>query len=760
MTSSPSMLAAFVWPTLFYSGAAAVSIPIVIHLLARRRFKRIRWAAIEFLLQAEKRNKRRIRLEEMILLMLRCLAVLLIALLIARPFIRPEGLAALLGGADRNERIFVIDDSFSMGYRSGSETTFNRAKKAVTQLVKLFRDQSPQDTVTILRTSAMDTPILADALLDQRQTEEIYTRVQGLQVSHHALASRDAMESVRRLLDQQPETINATIYVVSDFQRKDWVDTSRDNRETDASPIAPLADWQNENRGLKLVLVDIGDDEAENVAVTSLNSDRTRFVAGVAATLQATVANHTRDTQSLNLEVGVGPITQTTVAVRELHSGDTTTVSIPVTTTRPGWESLHVQTAADALPVDDSRSLVVETIDAVKVLIVNGEPSSDVYRDEVALLQTAIRPPGEVFSGNEAVVIDETGIEDTNLNAYGAVILTNVYRLSAPAAELLDRYVFEGGGVAFFLGDQVDPDFYNETLFADGHGLLPARLDERRTAPASGVRLVPRDELHPIVRVFAGSDNPFAKHIAFYQYFACSLGDDQSAENPDSSTDTSTDPAPTTNVIAVYSDADQSPAILERSYGQGRVMLFTTSCDLEWNDWGKDPSYVVSMLELVQHLARGRGGRSDHLVGAPITLPVDPAKFEAGVRVRTPAYPAEAEVPITAIPDEGGRGLQVVWDRTNTSGVYQFVLTDHGGTERTRSVAVNLDPEESDLTPAVEADLRQSLHELPFDYVAGLNSLDEVTDEARRELWKSVLAAALLVLMSEQFLAWWFGRRA
>ena len=95
------LLAAFITPWLATAGAAAVAAPIIIHLLARCRFKRIRWAAMDFLIDAERRNRRRIRMEEWILLALRCLAVFLIGLLVARPFLTPSGLAAALSGTQR-----------------------------------------------------------------------------------------------------------------------------------------------------------------------------------------------------------------------------------------------------------------------------------------------------------------------------------------------------------------------------------------------------------------------------------------------------------------------------------------------------------------------------------------------------------------------------------------------------------------------------------------------------------------------------------
>ncbi|MCH7526943.1 MAG: BatA domain-containing protein [Planctomycetes bacterium] len=770
------LLAALVWPALFAGGAAAVGAPIIIHLLARRRFKRIRWAAIEFLLKAERRNRRRVLLEELILLFLRCLAVLLIALLVARPYFRPEGLAALMKGADRTERIFVLDDSFSMGYRSGDETSFDRARRAVKRLIRLLREQSPNDTITVLRTSAMESPLATGVFLDESQTNELIERVEGLTVSQYGLSSRDCIESIRKLLDDQPDLVSATVYLVSDFQRKDWVDTGGSaaagglKREVGSmpSPIAPLATWRDEDHGLELILVDVGDDSAENAAVVGLETGPGQLVAGVSGSVTAVVSNFSQAMiDALDLELTVGTSVQPTVSIGQLPPGETVQVSMDVTVPRALWEQVRVSVSGDALPLDDERTLAIEAAEAIRILIVNGEPSSDLFRDEVALLRTALRPVGRIYSGNEVEVIDETELEEMTLDRYHLVMLANVYRVSPPAVESLTRYVFDGGGLAIFLGDQVDAEAYNSTLYVDGRGLLPARLLERVPAGDGGARLVIDDASHPMVRVFAGARNAFLAELRFGQYMSCAVveaGTDETGDPPNS---------PLTKggvrgvaggnaatVVAHFTDGDRSPAIVERAYGRGRVTLMTTTCDQEWNNWAKSPSYVVSMLELVRHLGRGRSSSAGVLVGSPIEFSIDPQVYDLDVLVRTPGYPAEQEVAVTATPAETGRGFRVVWERTPAVGVYRFVLVNRSGEHETRMVAVNPDPTESDLSPAMEPDLREALHEMPFEYVAGLDALDRAGEESRTELWQVVLLAAMAVLMSEQLLGWWFGRRS
>jgi hypothetical protein len=795
MNSSTPIFAAFVWPALFYAGAAAVSVPILIHLLARRRFKRIRWAAIEFLIDAEKRNRRRVRIEELILLALRCAAVLLVGLLIARPFFAPRGLAAILGGPEHTERIIVLDDSFSMGYSAtadlrrggeGSETNFERAKHAVRGIIESIRRRSGSDTVTLLRSSDIQTPVVASFYLTTEQVEQLYSRLEGLAPSERGLDVDGVFQAVRSLLDRLSGTVSATVYVVSDFQRINWVDrnarSAAAGEHASSTPVlAPLVEWAGKQRALKLALVDVGQPSAANLAVTDLGITQNQLVAGNTGTVRATVCNYSDSAvHSVELQVGVGTTPQTVREVKEVAPGQPTAVPVDVVFGRAGPETIRAEIGTDALPIDNRRYLSAHVNTAIKLLLVNGESSGmDVAEDEVALLRTALRPAGAVFSGNEVQTIDDIELENTPLTPYHAVFLCNVYRVSEQAADALQRYAAAGGGVVIFLGDQIaDAALYNDILYRDGKGLLPARLGEMLQAPAGGVTLSDADLAHPAVRVFSGADNPFLKRIAFYQYFGCTPASAaegaEEAEPPaandlNSTTDASqprgaghsskrAEQRPA-HVIARFSDAEHTPAIIERPCGLGRVVLITTSADQEWNDWPKDPSYVVAMLELAQYVAK-RGDESASLtVGAPIEMTLDPSEYQPDVTVRTPAYPAEAELTATAAPSEEGPGLRLRWDRTDQSGIYQLVLRRRDGGEDLRLVAVNLDPLESDLTHADEGELHRAMPELPFVYVSGSQSEAAAGDDVRRELWPAVLIGLVALLMCEQGLAWFFGRR-
>src|SRR5262249_16152837 len=142
------------------AGAALVSVPIIIHLINRIRYKRIRWAAMEFLLKAQKRMKRKLILQQLLLLLLRILIILLLGLLVGR-FLGFD----LTGQGNRTTaHILVLDDTPSMAdpWRGDDGVTtdaFDQAKKvAVDQIAKEAADAPTAQTLDVVRLSDLATP--------------------------------------------------------------------------------------------------------------------------------------------------------------------------------------------------------------------------------------------------------------------------------------------------------------------------------------------------------------------------------------------------------------------------------------------------------------------------------------------------------------------------------------------------------------------------------------------------------------------------
>src|ERR1041385_8899218 len=125
------MLAWSVTPGFFWAGLILASIPLIIHFLNRRRFKVINWAAMEYLLQAMRKNRRRVKFEQWLLLLTRCALLALLGLALARPLGCAGSSLAALAGSRSGLHIFIVDNSYSMSYeadRPGARTHLDQAK--------------------------------------------------------------------------------------------------------------------------------------------------------------------------------------------------------------------------------------------------------------------------------------------------------------------------------------------------------------------------------------------------------------------------------------------------------------------------------------------------------------------------------------------------------------------------------------------------------------------------------------------------------
>ncbi len=739
-------------------GGLAVAAPIVIHLLARRKFRVVDWAAMAFLLDANRRNRRRIRLEHLILLLLRCLAVLLIALLVARLFHRSTGLAALIGQAARTERLVLLDDSPSMQLAAEGDTVFDRAVDAVGRFVRQAAQEKPGDTFTLLTTSRPDQPIVNGRYFEQ--AADITASLDALAPADVAADLPRAVLAIGDLIDDADQrgaaNVNRVIYIVTDLRRRDWPVAGSDD-PPDADLPALLERLSKRTDGL--VVVNVGREGEANLAVTAVEPAEHTLVAGVPARFEITLANPGPAPAS-NVEVAftVGNAPPLSGAIAVVPGGGKASVPFTFTFSETGSARATAAIGPDALPVDNARHFAVRVHQGVKVLLVDGDPSSEPVRRETFYLHRALDPPGDRPSGNDVDVITENQFQSTDLAAYQAVVLANTYQITVNQRDALEQWVRQGGGLVIALGDQVDPDLFGEMLHRDGEGLSPVRLVQVDGDPTERrwVNLDLRRPNHPILRVFAGEANPFLGRVKFFRYWRMVVPDDLLATGQ-------------AGVIATFNDPDASPAIVERAFGDGRVIVIASTLDDDWNRWPSDPSYVVTALETVRHTARPRAAMGNLEVGQPIIHPLDIARDQATARLRLPGD--DQPIALQAVPEQAGlendtdrlapASARMIfrYDRTDRHGIYDLQLTGHDGTERSVLFAANIDPTEGDLTAANLPALRDRLEEAHVQFVQSAAYLDTAAAGGRAELWRGILVALVCVLCAEQLLAFVFGRR-
>ena len=485
--------------------------------------------------------------------------------------------------------------------------------------------------------------------------------------------------------------------------------------------------------GPLLVTSELRPPQMPNFAVTSLRVDPEPGAATRGVAFDAEVGNFSGAASKVELSLSIA---DRIVARGELALGPGEKKTKHFLAALPAGAratDAYVALAGDALAVDDRRWVRASLRDRVRVLIVDGDPRTVRHDDEVFYLEAALRPGDREDSGTSVRVITSeelAGIEPRRRGTAGAieldefdvVILANVAALPAERVNVLADWVRAGGGILVSPGDHVDPVAYDHSMLP----LLPQSLrdpiDTTWGAPpeerdSRALHLVKWEVDHPIFTPFSKS----APELADAKFFEISLlGPTTSADR---------------KVLASFTNG--AAALVEATLGQGRLLLYTSTIDRDWNDLPIHPGFLPLIQQAVRHLARKHalGIESDHLVGGSVALPTGDLKK---LEVRGPDG-----VGTVFEGDRLAGRSSVRFGRTERPGVYRVIGTDQTGSTHERdelAFVVNVDARGSDLTAAPAAALPPS----------GTGSAGTPAGDSHRiELWHALAAAVLLLLLAE-----------
>jgi hypothetical protein len=762
--------------------AGAASIPVIIHLLNRRRFRIVDWAAMRFLLAARRQNVRRLRLEQLLLLAVRTsLVVLLVAAMCSiMPWaetiwqrILPGAGAGVAAVAGRTHKVIVIDGSLSMTLAGDHGSCFDRAKALAAELV---RSSAAGDGFSVVLLAAPSQAIIPGPAEDG---VKVAREIEALRCPHGNSDLGGALQLVEELLRKAPgKYAQREVYFVSDLQRSTWAAGSPGAGWTEA--------WGRLHAQTQVIVLDVGRPDADNIAVTGLTLADPLAVSGTRTTVTATVHNFgSRERTGLKVELLAstqGASANQLAAVHQevvtLPAGGAVAVTFPFEFRAVGDQVLQVRTDADALEADDARSLTVTVRDTWPVLVVNGKPAAERYDTAAAWLADALFPFPETARHPaypaRPKVIDTARFADPaagDLTAYDCVFLCDVPRLSEREVARLETHLQRGGGLVICLGPNADLESYNRLLYRDGKGLLPAKLLGVAQAPADGYFAPVGDEeafQRAPLAAFAGDDERASLLGArFKQYVR--------VETPPSSA-----ARRVLGLVPTFADRPKEsapargpadPLILEWPRHRGRVVLVTSTVNTNWTSWPIAPSFPPFVQELFR-FAVLQPPRRTVTVGEPIEelLPPSVLATEAEVHVpdgRTETVPLHAETNATRLR----------FTATDESGLYRV---NFGTPRQELAFAVNVPPSG---TTGGESDLRRiSTDELigltPGEDVQVVTDLGSIRRTPKRSpeapavggdsepgdrvprgpgLARWMLLIMFLLLVAEGFLAWRFG---
>ena len=644
----------------FLFGLAAGILPILIHRLIQKKAIPRTFSAVRLLLRSQRMVARPQRLKHLLLLCLRVLAVMSLVFLMARPVMTQQG---LLASGIRGAKIIILDNSLSMGYREeNGEDRFHIAKKAAEKVIKGLRDQIiliPTAPTLNKRSSQEEARWMGpdEALKELSSISLSFGRGDPVSALNKAYAKLKDLKMEKEIL------------IISDLTQGDWERFNPGKLSLSPSEFPTTflrigGEKRDPNLGIKRVELVEGDG-----------------VVGVPGRMEVTLSNLSDQSQSTLVELYLSGVKVDQKSI-DLEAGEDERASFELFLDRPGWVNGEVRLSGDRLSVDDVFYFPLKVREKMKVLIVDGDPRTSLRSSESYYVVNALHPGGLERSPFLTSVITEEGPANVDLKSYEALLILNVSR---PQVSRLSSFLESSKPVFIFLGDRVVPEEYNSIP------LFPWRIQEVVDRPE---KITQVDESHDSLKAFSGAEGGSLRNASIRRYFK--IGGSRR------------------NLLTLE---NRDPLLVEADLGKGKLFLFSSTADLDWNDLPLKAAY----LPLVQGLLKEAAGL------AKSSLP-------AGIRF---GEAFEEKVPFHQLMGpQGGPGI------------YQFALPSG---EARRSI--NVPPEESDLRKISDTEMKKRFGTGDVRVVEYRESIKGRLQGGRKEIWPFILGFLLIVLTVEMGLA-------
>ncbi|MFW5925804.1 MAG: VWA domain-containing protein [Myxococcota bacterium] len=617
------------------AGAVLAGLPVIVHLIRRRDLPTVPLPTLALLQQARVRSRRRLHLVDLLLLLVRMLLIALLAVAVAGPFVLTE----VAWGEGRTASVTVVlDDSMSMGRSRDGTTLLARAAERTRDIVTSLPAGSEVAVVLAGKPARVLVPLTSDLETARERLDAVSSR------TARGTALADAVARATRELGGARHGERALV-VLSDFAQHA---VSEDIRWPEHVPTS---------------VERIGERAPEaNRAVTEVTAapDPTQPHH---ASLRLTVRAFDTEDSSTEVVVRQGGAEVARKRVELSRGRGLATVTVPLP--ESGDPTAHVELAEDdPLGADDTRGVVLRAPNAVRVLVVDGDPHPSRLQGESAFLDQAFR----VAPREEGTIVHRTIDPDTldprALARVDLLILANVPAPGGPTAEAIRDFVERGGGLWITPGPNAEPRAYAARLSS----LLPAHPN----AVASGPEKPGLSPGEPSSLLSDGGGG--LAEVRTRRRWAI-------------------EPS-RTDAEVLLRFADGAPALVGGRLGEGRTAILATSVDDDWTDLPYRPGFVPLVMQLTRGLAPSA------------RLPERP--FEPGTVLPIPVGPGVTHLRV--ITPEGDQhdfrgadlGETVRFEDTDQPGAYrvQMATESHPLRDDPRAAFVMAPPlAESDLSP-------------------------------------------------------------
>ncbi|NQT41388.1 MAG: BatA domain-containing protein [Planctomycetes bacterium] len=721
----------------FLFAALAAGIPVVLHMINRQKARDLPFSTLRFLRISVNKTRRRRRIQDALLMIVRMAVLMLIAFGLAQPTV--TSLRDLFGDA-RSAVVIVLDNSASMDLTDAGRPRFETAADAARQIVDHLEDD---DEVALLVTNGPD---LGQPDKPDRNPEDVHLVLDQIRVSAERADLTEAMVRAKTLLEKS-NAANKQIWLLSDLQEHSLASLQaamqKPKKSQDENADAEGEEQEDtEKEPSAVIVVDCHRQPKANVAVTGVTLKSQIPVAGLPITCTVELTNASTVPRKCHLELLIdGP---------ESHKQSSPVILVPPS----GRETYSFQHAfgraghyrcearlvdEDGSILDNRRFFAIEIDPGIRVALVKQRRHEVARLDDTFYIEQSLLPGDDGESVLVPTVLTAADLETEPLG-YKVIFCVNLKPLSAPSAERLRQYVQDGGNVVWICGDNVDPAGYNQMNETAGGSLLPAKLLQLHQAGKgenAGIDAWEVDYIDGAHPALTGLDDPESlyRSILVQQYVAVQQPGDNAA-----------------GVLARLDN--DAPLLLQRKFTTGSTTLLTTSAGDRWTNLARRPIFAPLLVKLAHDLAGTKMSRRDLPAGDPLVLALAGETAERKIRIKPPQG---QELDFSTVADPAG-GQIFAYADTHQTGIYRLSSQQ---TTPSLNVAysINVDPQEADQRKTDREELQAWFGDIPVVFAEDpddLTSTFKLLDEGE-SLWVLFLSLVLVALVFETFLSNWFS---
>ncbi|MEZ6129404.1 MAG: BatA domain-containing protein [Planctomycetaceae bacterium] len=740
------MMSFFLNPLLL-TGLLGVALPVIAHLLSRRKYDVVPWGAMQFL-NPSRKTRRRMRLEELLLLLVRMSMIALVALALSRPWIRSGFLMGYQSAGSRDV-VLVIDGSNSMGRSDGLTSVHDKAVRRAKDFLETLR---PGDTVAVI--DARDTPVrlMNSPLQDLTAVRQILDEIPPpAGAGNLQRACEEAVAILGRCSNGAREVV-----VLTDRQRAGW-------------SVANAASWKRFDDVLNFPavrphvwVVDLSSGLGsirQNVSVGQVDVSRDLTVPGFPISVQVPIRNAGAAAVDVPLHVLVnGQRLAGLDATVNVPASSETTFSRSIRLSSEGTNLIGVRANLpnDAVAADNESFAAVQVTSAVPVLLVESSNSPGPSERNLFFAELALTAPENTAPWIRARTVAADNLTVADLQDVAAIVLADVSRLPEGLPAAIHNFATAGNGVLISLGPQTTADSFDR-LYQQS-GLFPNLSLKRIRQHDPGVALPTTIAPYSLE---AGWLNRFrerkgASFLAapFDQWWLVELSSAASKDNGRAETAPPETSARSHKPVTVAQLTSGDPLLLQVACGQGSVLLMTSNLNADWNALPTKPDYVPFLHEALFQMAASRVARNVSFGQPLLTVVPDslPEEQRSNLAFRAPFDRSEE-----ALVAEAGNDQVARLPTTRLPGIYELADGTIPDSPALDSFVVNYDHSEDDPAEITEDDRSRLVVNNRLTFAESIDVLqkDMYENESRSELWALLLWLFLFFLMMEV----WMTRR-